>query len=85
MRRFIAGAICPECRALDRIVVEASDGGRRRRCVECGHSEAMVDSATPEPATRLDTRASPPTPVQVVRLLDPNPEVPDKSAEKPSN
>lgn len=58
-RRFIAGAVCPKCRELDRIVLEAVDGegafrdGQRdveqvqRRCVSCGFTELMVSQ---EPA-----------------------------------
>jgi len=70
MRRFIAGAVCPECRAIDRTVVEVIDGVRQRRCVACGHTEEQqAESLTPEPATRFMTRASDSTPVQQVRLI----------------
>ena len=36
-RRFIAGAVCPECRAVDRIVLEDADDVRRaaRRGPHC--------------------------------------------------
>lgn len=42
-RRFIAGAVCPQCRALDRLVVEVVrekdevTGTQQQRCVECGY------------------------------------------------
>jgi uncharacterized metal-binding protein (TIGR02443 family) len=36
--RFIAGAVCPECGAEDRIVVETGEAGPRQRCVACGFS-----------------------------------------------
>lgn len=45
--RFIAGAVCPECQALDRLVVEyaivelQSSELSRRRCVACGFVEAF--------------------------------------------
>jgi len=74
-RRFIAGAVCPECRAVDRTVVEDDGGGRRRRCVSCGHSDTLVQEAAVEPPTRFtrrrgaggaaDAGAAP------VRILDP--------------
>lgn len=55
-RRFIAGAVCPECRAVDRIVIEDDAGERRRRCVSCGHSDALVNEAAVEPPTRFTRR-----------------------------
>ena len=78
-RRFIAGAVCPECRALDRIVVETDAQESRRSCVECGFSEVLDDSSdtgvgtsTNLPPSRLlrpakaeDVEPSP------VRLIDP--------------
>ncbi len=56
MRRFIAGAVCPRCRAVDRIVVEDVDDGeatRRRRCVSCGYSDTMCAGAVIEPRGRF--------------------------------
>ena len=44
-KRFIAGAVCPDCQALDRLVVEYavvelySAEFSRRRCVACGFVE----------------------------------------------
>jgi len=37
-RQFIAGARCPECQALDRLVVEVDAHGQTQRCVACGFS-----------------------------------------------
>lgn len=72
-RRFIAGAVCPRCGAMDRLVVDLDS--QMRECVACGFSEARPqDSAEPrEPPTRvtrpLARRVE--TPAQVVTLLDP--------------
>jgi uncharacterized metal-binding protein (TIGR02443 family) len=73
-RRFIAGAVCPRCSVMDRIVVDLETD--RRECVACGFSEARpVDS----PAAEVPTRVSRPaarrveTRAEVVRLLDPAP------------
>ena len=44
--KFVAGATCAACGAVDRIVVEEFDGGRRRRCVTCRHEETLL--ADPE-------------------------------------
>ena len=84
MRRFIAGAVCPECRAIDRTVVEVVDGVRQRRCVACGHAEEQAPAFTPEPATRFMTRASEATPTQRVRLRNPATVRRDKTTENPS-
>lgn len=71
-RRFIAGAVCPRCAAMDRIVVNAD--GESRECIDCGFSdarptagpEAVPTRVTRPAARRVETAAEP------VRLLDPN-------------
>ncbi len=71
-RRFIAGAVCPRCGALDRIVVDMQT--ERRECIACDFSEERPrDNPGQELATRV-TRAAArrtETPAQAVRLLDP--------------
>ena len=65
-RRFIAGAVCPQCRALDRVVIisEAGEDGAEeqiQRCVECGYetqleqtlsSGALIPKGKPERSVR---------------------------------
>lgn len=36
-RRFIAGAVCPECQQLDKIVTYKQDGEDIAECVSCGY------------------------------------------------
>ena len=38
-RRFIAGAKCPKCQALDRIVMLTSGHDEWIECIECNYSE----------------------------------------------
>ena len=38
-RRFIAGAKCPKCEALDRVVMLSSGEDEWIECVECGYTE----------------------------------------------
>ncbi len=38
-RRFIAGAKCPKCEALDRVVMLISGDDEWIECIECGYSE----------------------------------------------
>ena len=44
--RFIAGAVCPACQALDRLVIEQLDGETQRRCVACGFTDSQVSHTT---------------------------------------
>ena len=53
--RFVAGAICPECHGLDRIVIESN--GDRRRCIDCGFVEIRPEVVNQVPQTRV-TRAA---------------------------
>jgi len=71
-RRFIAGAVCPRCAVMDKIVVDLDSD--RRECVACGFSEARPnsDKETRELPTRV-SRASArrvETATQVINLLD---------------
>lgn len=54
-RRFIAGAVCPRCSEMDKIVVFNEDGKDYRKCVACGYKDEMHFS----PQVReLDTRVN---------------------------
>lgn len=79
-RRFIAGAVCPRCALMDKIVVDLETD--QRECVACGFVEARPgNTATKvqaETAGReLPTRVSRPaarrmdTTAEPVRLVEP--------------
>ncbi len=53
--RFIAGAICPSCKAMDRLVVDMETD--ERSCIECGFKENRPQQVAKEPTTRV-TRGS---------------------------
>lgn len=36
-KKFIAGAICPQCHLMDKIVVYTENGVKIAECVRCGH------------------------------------------------
>lgn len=38
-RRFIAGAKCPRCESMDRIVMLTTDDAEWIECIECDYSE----------------------------------------------
>ena len=72
-RRFIAGAVCPRCGEMDKIVVDMDS--QTRECVACDFSEARpADSEAPgELPTRVSRAAARrvETPAEAVTLIDP--------------
>lgn len=74
-KRFIAGAVCPRCAAMDRIRSWESNGVRYRECVSCDFFEQLP--MTEETPQQLDTRVSKAKEkpnsddFQPVRILDP--------------
>ena len=78
-KRFIAGAVCPKCKEMDRMVLETSDAGdeeefQRRRCVSCHFSEDYAPSENRYDSLPKGKREKtiPPRPTaDVVRIIDP--------------
>lgn len=76
-RRFIAGAVCPSCEEMDKVVMFDADGKRWRECVACGFKDALIE----QPQEELKTRVNQPVPgekplahedeVSVVSIIDP--------------
>ncbi len=57
-RRFIAGAVCPRCALMDKIVVDLDTD--QRHCVSCGFSEARPGLPATSPLVKgaaVDTAA----------------------------
>ena len=48
-RRFIAGAKCPKCEALDRVVMLSSGEDEWIECVECDYTENRPTHINDEP------------------------------------
>ena len=73
-RRFIAGATCPECQAMDKIVVDLDTDSRY--CIACGFKESRP--APPATGAELPTRVNRAaarrveTPAEAVTILDPD-------------
>jgi len=40
-RRFMAGAVCPRCSEMDKLVVYNEEGKDFRECVSCGFKDEM--------------------------------------------
>jgi hypothetical protein len=70
--RFIAGAVCPRCGEMDRIIV--APDGETRSCVACDYTDARPEDTTQPnlPATRVERPAArlTETPAQVVKFID---------------
>jgi len=74
-KRFIAGAVCPRCGEMDRLVSFEENGKTVRECVACDFSEALVANVAP---SELQTRVNQfddkedESDVSAVKILDPN-------------
>ena len=58
-KRFIAGAVCPRCSAMDRIVMFSTEEGTFRECVNCGYGDRQPDAEDVTPTPEMDTRVTP--------------------------
>ena len=69
LRRFIAGARCPRCEAIDTLALEEREGQRHCSCVACGFSDALDRAAggVEDPRNRgLGAAEAETVPVQIV-------------------
>ncbi|WP_166268665.1 YheV family putative zinc ribbon protein [Marinobacter caseinilyticus] len=57
-KRFIAGAVCPRCAEMDKIMMFTNDEGQFRECVACGFSDqkSELDESAAEIETRVNKR-----------------------------
>lgn len=54
-RRFIAGAVCPRCSQMDKIVMYREDDKDFRECVSCGYKDELRFQ---QQVRELDTRVN---------------------------
>ena len=79
MKRFIAGAVCPKCSEMDKLVMYRNEQDEQvRECVSCGYSDKMNEHGhTEELATRVNQVKAGEKPlahedeVSIVSILDP--------------
>lgn len=71
VRRFVAGAVCPRCSEMDKLVVFNEEEKDYRECVACGYKEEMhFKSVARELETRVNqTEDDKKNQVQVVTIL----------------
>jgi uncharacterized metal-binding protein (TIGR02443 family) len=70
----MAGATCPQCQGLDKVVMFRTSGVQYRECVSCGYLDQMhFDGGFRELETRVNrTEAEKLGDTMVVRLIDPD-------------
>lgn len=77
-KRFIAGAVCPRCGEMDKIVMFQQGEKSTRECVACGFSDTMrYEVAVNPPDTRLDktreavsAKEQPEDDAEIVRIVE---------------
>ncbi|MGS2718388.1 YheV family putative zinc ribbon protein [Eionea flava] len=72
-KRFIAGAVCPRCSEMDRLVTYKEDDKEFRECVSCGFKDEMrFKQQTRELDTRVNVLETQRTEETQVIILDPS-------------
>ena len=64
-RRFIAGAVCPKCAEMDRLVTYINEEGSFRECVSCDYVNKLPDQDDQAALNALDTRVNQLTPMEL--------------------
>jgi len=72
-KRFIAGAVCPRCSSMDKLVMYKQDEKEFRECVSCGFKDEMRFK---QQSRELETRVNVPEKIKQsetqVLTLDPS-------------
>jgi len=58
-KRFIAGAVCPRCAEMDKIMMSTDDNDKQvRECVACGFTDALTGEPDVRSLEELETRVN---------------------------
>lgn len=69
-RRFVAGAVCPRCSEMDKIVVYNENGKDFRECVVCGFKDEMhFKPAQRELGTRVNQTEEEKNKIETVKII----------------
>lgn len=79
IKRFVAGAVCPRCAEMDKLVMFRNEKDQQvRECVRCGYSDAMNENGQQEEITTRVNQSRPgeqplqhEDEIQIVNLMDP--------------
>jgi len=71
-KRFIAGAVCPKCGAIDKVVAYSKESKDYRECVACSFVDQLsVTASAPLPVTRVvKSERKDDAPAELVTLVD---------------
>jgi uncharacterized metal-binding protein (TIGR02443 family) len=56
-KRFVAGAVCPRCAQMDKLLMYNLNNQQVRECVRCGYKDVMTDSG-PQKIDEVKTRVN---------------------------
>jgi uncharacterized metal-binding protein (TIGR02443 family) len=69
-RRFVAGAVCPRCSEMDKLVVYNQDGKDFRECVACGYKDEMrFKPVAKELETRVNQTEEEKNQIEAVKII----------------
>jgi len=69
-RRFVAGAICPKCSEMDKLVVYNQEGKDYRECIACGFKDEMhFKPVARELETRVNLTEEEKNQVETVKII----------------
>ena len=77
-RRFIAGAVCPKCAEMDRLITYTTDEGTFRECVSCDYVDKQTEQEDQTESNALETRVNHLSPMELdeevvaLRIFDPS-------------
>lgn len=54
-KRFIAGASCPQCKAIDTMMLFLENNVEKVECIQCGHQMAQPGSAVEKASRPAET------------------------------
>jgi uncharacterized metal-binding protein (TIGR02443 family) len=71
LRKFIAGAVCPSCKQVDKLYVSTRDGALVCECVACGFRDVRDRNAEPGSAEFGKGLGEAEAGVGIVRIVQP--------------
>lgn len=71
LRKFIAGAVCPSCKQVDKLFVSTQDDAMVCECVSCGFRDVRERDAEPGTAEFAKGLGEPAADTSVVRIVEP--------------
>ena len=57
IKRFVAGAVCPKCHGMDKLVIHVGSEPQIRECISCGYSDSLDNNGN---IRELSTRVNGP-------------------------